>query len=126
MLLPPKLWPERLKLPPALPVLPVLPRFVTAPSLGRSNEPGRLPALLLFTAVLLAPVKPRLVPLKLLLLPPRCELLLKKCCELDGTLRRELGFAARPDGLKLSREGEIGILPETMLACRNDDSLKRC
>ena len=80
-------------MPPAL--LPRLPRFETEPvPEGRSNEPGRLPPL--FAAEL--PVKPRL-PLNPVL--PR-ELLLKKRCELDGTLRRELGFALRPDGLKLS------------------------
>jgi hypothetical protein len=41
---------------------------------------------------------------------------LKKCCEPEGALRNDAGSAARPDGLKLARDGEIGILPLTMLA----------
>jgi hypothetical protein len=51
---------------------------------------------------------------------------LKKRCEAAGALRKDAGFAARPDGLKLSRDGEIGILPLTMLACRNEASLIGC
>lgn len=48
---------------------------------------------------------------------------LKKCCELEGALRYADGLAARPEGLKLSRDGEIGILPLTMLAWRNEAAL---
>jgi len=48
---------------------------------------------------------------------------LKKCCELGGALRNADGFAARPDGLKLSRDGVIGILPLTMLVWRKAASL---
>jgi len=36
---------------------------------------------------------------------------LKKCCELGLAPRIADGFAARPDGLKLSRDGVTGILP---------------
>jgi hypothetical protein len=50
---------------------------------------------------------------------------LKKCCDAEGALRNEAGFAARPDGLKLSRAGETGILPVIKLACRNDAALIR-
>jgi hypothetical protein len=51
------------------------------------------------------------------------EPLLKKCCELGGAFRNDDGLAARPDGLKLSRDGVTGILPASMLACRKDASL---
>jgi hypothetical protein len=51
--------------------------------------------------------------------------LLKKRCEAEGAFRNEAGFAARPDGLKLSRAGETGILPVIKLACRNDPAVIR-
>jgi hypothetical protein len=58
------------------------------------------------------------------LAPPFVRLAaLKKCCEAEGALWNDAGFAVRPDGLKLSCDGEIGILPLTMLAWRNDASL---
>ena len=88
-------------------------RLETAPlPEGRSNEPGRLPPL--FAPELFAPEKLRLPPDTAPELPR--ELLLKKCWDLDGALWNELALPARPDGLKLSREGEIGILPDTKLA----------
>lgn len=52
-----------------------------------------------------------------------CDVLVKKCCEADGALRNEDGFAGWLAALKLSRPGLIGILPLTTLACRNSDSL---
>ena len=51
------------------------------------------------------------------------ELLLKKCCELALALRIVDGFAERPDGLKLSRDGVTGILPVIMLPWRNEAAL---
>ena len=51
------------------------------------------------------------------------ELLLKKCCELELALRMADGFAVRPDGLKLSRDGVTGILPVIMLPWRNEAAL---
>jgi hypothetical protein len=47
----------------------------------------------------------------------------KNRCEFDGALRNEAGLAARPEGLKLSRDGERGILPLTMRVCRKSDAL---
>ena len=41
---------------------------------------------------------------------------LKKRCELGLAPRIADGFAARPDGLKLSRDGVTGILPVITLA----------
>jgi len=40
---------------------------------------------------------------------------LKNRCEFGGALRKLAGFAARPDGLKLSRDGAMPTLPATML-----------
>jgi len=102
--------------------LPAFPPFAVVPE-GRSNDPGRLPPL--FPLELPPLPKPRF-PLNPV--PPREFelLLLKKCCDLEGTLRNAPVFAARPDGLKLSREGEIGILPETMLAWRSEAPSKCC
>jgi hypothetical protein len=45
---------------------------------------------------------------------------LKKCCELLPALRTVDGFAARPDGLKLSRDGVTGIFPVIALPPRNE------
>jgi hypothetical protein len=50
---------------------------------------------------------------------------LKKRWELGGALRKLAGFADRPDGLKLSRAGETGILPVIIFACWNDEALIR-
>jgi hypothetical protein len=50
---------------------------------------------------------------------------LKNRCEFAGALRKLAGFAARPDGLKLSRDGETGILPVIRLAWRKDAELIR-
>jgi hypothetical protein len=47
----------------------------------------------------------------------------KKRWEFGGTPRNADGFAARPDGLKLSRDGVTGILPLIMLACRKAAAL---
>jgi hypothetical protein len=104
---------------------------------GRSKEPGRLPPVLFAPEF---PKLPRLPELELFVLAPARlplkaplpfelvprELLLKKCWELDGTLRRALELAVRPDGLKLSRDGEIGILPDTALAWRTEAPSNRC
>ena len=48
---------------------------------------------------------------------------LKNRCDAGGTLRTADRLAKRPDGLKLSREGDTGILPVTRLAFRNDTLL---
>jgi hypothetical protein len=48
---------------------------------------------------------------------------LKNRWEFGGALWNEPGFAARPDGLKLSRDGAMPILPATMLDCRRVASL---
>jgi hypothetical protein len=48
---------------------------------------------------------------------------LKKCCELELALRIVDWLAARPDGLKLSRDGVTGILPVIMLPSRNEAAL---
>lgn len=53
------------------------------------------------------------------------EPLLTKCCELELALRIVEALAARPDGLKLSRDGVTGILPVIMLACRKESVLIR-
>ena len=50
----------------------------------------------------------------------------KKCCALTLEFRIVDGLAARPEGLKLSRVGETGILPVIKLACRSEDSLIAC
>ena len=50
---------------------------------------------------------------------------LKKCCEPELAPRIVDALAARPDGLKLSRDGVTGILPVIMLACRKESPLIR-
>ena len=54
---------------------------------------------------------------------PCCIEGVKKRCELGVAWLNAEGFAIRPDGLKLSREGVTGILPVIMLAWRRDASL---
>lgn len=49
----------------------------------------------------------------------------KKCCEFDGALRNEAGFAARPAALKLPRDGLAGTLPLSMLLLRKEAALMR-
>jgi len=50
---------------------------------------------------------------------------LKKCWELEPALRMVEALAARPDGLKLSRDGVTGILPVIMLAWWKESALMR-